>query len=376
MMEVENKKLKEEMDKELTYGKFTAFPLYYINEDNPYLGKLKVGQRVKSYKLMCKILGEDEFGGNSKIAQLKKWEHYFRYRQSGQQFFITEVFDHPAIVDDATLDKRSRKSEIQELMRSGLLSVLDCYADGDKYNIQMTYKQLFRLFGMVNELYMSSNFQAIKAASGLVGKSDKYVKKLSADVYRAVHSDFKRTITRVFESLQKQRILMFMPGYKIIATKTGELGERTNVTRIATKKEISYILGVEKRVLTEFGYGDVTELYFSNRFVEYYERIGEIIKTEMGWEKTFQVIDIVFNPENVKKEVNIIPLKYRMNEIFVTRAKKILCNKVSNQLTNQASSKWEDAEKYKKDGEDLDAFDYYDDYLVDIDKVIDALIKI
>ena len=59
---------------------------------NPDLVKhLSVGMEVKNYKLMCAILGTEEFGGASKRAQMKEGRRYFDWdRQVDGRFCIAD----------------------------------------------------------------------------------------------------------------------------------------------------------------------------------------------------------------------------------------------------------------------------------------------
>ena len=53
---------------------------------------LKEGMVVKNYKEMCVLLDEKIKGGDSKKAQLKEWERYFKYHKDGNKFVIDEIY--------------------------------------------------------------------------------------------------------------------------------------------------------------------------------------------------------------------------------------------------------------------------------------------
>lgn len=52
---------------------------------------LKVGMEFKSYKALCEFLGEPVKGGDSKKAQLKKWEEHFTWSNIGNKFVISTI---------------------------------------------------------------------------------------------------------------------------------------------------------------------------------------------------------------------------------------------------------------------------------------------
>lgn len=56
---------------------------------------IESGQRIPNYREFCKLMGEENKGGDSKKAQLKRWEYYFRWEKEGNAFLIREVYDAP-----------------------------------------------------------------------------------------------------------------------------------------------------------------------------------------------------------------------------------------------------------------------------------------
>ena len=58
------------------------------------------GQVVKNYRVLCEILGQEPKTSNSKKAQLKEWECYFKYHKEGQKIIIDEIYDTPLSIED------------------------------------------------------------------------------------------------------------------------------------------------------------------------------------------------------------------------------------------------------------------------------------
>lgn len=60
---------------------------------------LSVGQEVKSYRVMCELLGESEFVGSCydklKNIQLEDWKKYFDYERKGYKFIIKQIYSTP-----------------------------------------------------------------------------------------------------------------------------------------------------------------------------------------------------------------------------------------------------------------------------------------
>lgn len=323
----------------------------------------------KTYKEFCQVLNIPVRAGNQKIAQLKRLTQEIHYHIDGRQYIIDGVVkgNEKNIYKDIVpiIDLRHKQSEVQELMKEGLLSVLNCY-NGN--SVQLTYVQLFKIFGMVNGYYDNVNIFNLKQLSGLQDKSDGYLSLLQRDFYSNVHSEFKRILLRTFKSLQKQKILIYMSGYNIIKT--------LDTTVCANKKEISYILGVEGRVLKEFGLKDSKDLFFSQRQEAYYNRVKNIVNEEKGWITVYPIIDIVYNRAKIRSLYSISDLKQRMNAISVKRAKAVTSNKIRR--TNKKAM----IDLSKREGKNLNytevqkIFSYDKEYITDIDKIIDCLVKI
>ena len=52
---------------------------------------------------MCQLLGEDVKTSNSKKAQLKNWERFIAWNQSGYKYIITDIYDEPLPIKDRRL---------------------------------------------------------------------------------------------------------------------------------------------------------------------------------------------------------------------------------------------------------------------------------
>ena len=55
---------------------------------------------VKNYKELCILVEEEIKDGNSKKAQMKDFERYFKYHKQGNSIVIDEVFDAPLPIED------------------------------------------------------------------------------------------------------------------------------------------------------------------------------------------------------------------------------------------------------------------------------------
>jgi len=68
----------------------------FINDIKEIVNKnIHVGDVIKNYKVMCKLLNEPIVTSNSKKAQITNWKRYFNFTKDKTKFIITEVYDEP-----------------------------------------------------------------------------------------------------------------------------------------------------------------------------------------------------------------------------------------------------------------------------------------
>ena len=64
------------------------------------LENIREGMRVPNYRKLCELLEENIEAGNSKNAQIRRWEQYFAYRREKNAYIITEVYQIPQQIQD------------------------------------------------------------------------------------------------------------------------------------------------------------------------------------------------------------------------------------------------------------------------------------
>ena len=72
------------------------------------ISKLEVGMRVKNYKALCGLLGEEVKTGNAKTSQMKELDRFVKYRKEGFAFIIQEIYSEPK----EKVDKRKDPNKI------------------------------------------------------------------------------------------------------------------------------------------------------------------------------------------------------------------------------------------------------------------------
>lgn len=109
--------------------------------------KLSEGMIVKNYKQLCGLLGEKEMGGDSKPAQLKRWQRYFDYEQDGWKYIIKKIYEIPEPVMDARKLKPGTYVKFAECL---LINYLSKSADAA---VILSKMQWCRAIGLMSDDY-------------------------------------------------------------------------------------------------------------------------------------------------------------------------------------------------------------------------------
>lgn len=83
--------------------------------------KIQVGQVIKNYKELCKLLGQRvTTGGSTRNAQLKEFARYFKWEREGQKYIIIHIYNEPL----PKLDKRLKGNNLN-CLRAGIDGTYD-----------------------------------------------------------------------------------------------------------------------------------------------------------------------------------------------------------------------------------------------------------
>ena len=91
------------------------------------------GQEFNDYKALCRFLGEEPKGGNSKKAQIKRWKSHFDYQTEGYKIIITDVYDTPQKTESMKQSNNHKNMDIY------LPYIHGCLYEGFKERMSMSY---------------------------------------------------------------------------------------------------------------------------------------------------------------------------------------------------------------------------------------------
>lgn len=243
------------------------------------------GQIFKSYKELCLELEmEIKTSTNSKKAQLKDLECYCKFKKSGHKFIIEEIYDTPK----EKIDNRGSNSIYGNLIQ---LLIADLLAQTNG-QISISRSKLLLSIGIINTNYSECR--------ELVPKLSKYTdidEKFIFDFYDTSNSSFKGIVETALSSLMDKRVIMF--------NKTIKVSEKGNyIPRKATEAELEIIMDIEKNLLNDMGYKQISTIRNSKHWRTFRVKAKSQLQEKTNIDFYYTAYDITVNQTYIKDERN------------------------------------------------------------------------
>lgn len=187
--------------------------------------RIHEGDTIKNYKVMCELLEIPVLGGRGRNYQIEYLKRCFSYEREGHSYIITQVFDEVEPVEKALRSDAVYQRVIEIILLEYLRS------RRGKSCIH-TYREWFRILGMVNDRYSHDVNQTdikhveirnpvILATGSKQGKTAAEINRLAINYnYNAFFSRttgyFSSVLKRIFTSLQNNRHIIFFSKKYII----------------------------------------------------------------------------------------------------------------------------------------------------------------
>jgi hypothetical protein len=253
---------------------------------------LKLGQVIKNYKELCKILNEPEKTGNAKKAQVIDWERYFSYTKEGTKFIINKIYDKPKEKKNSHSNNNIEYIKIIELL------ILDELAQSkNKGKMFLSKNQTLKELNMINCNYSVCNRRTLK-----VNKYTNIQPDTINEFYESANSTLTRNIEKALNNLRKQALIIWSTEIKIhkINTNKSQVNDVEKIVtydeydeeytkykiipneeeREATEEEKKYILRVERETLLELGYDNKQEVVGNGDWDNFRERVNDRLLKE------------------------------------------------------------------------------------------------
>lgn len=210
-------------------------------------GKLKQGQVIKNYKELCKILDLKIEAGNSKIAQMKELERYYKFSKQGYKIIVEEVYASLKLKKDGRGNNGRHFMKYDTLMDEILINLLL----KNNGHIQQTFAGIMKMLGMFSNGYENLNksghitFTKVNKISS-PGLTLTYQQKLYNIVEKCLETALKR--------LRRQGIIKYSKEINILNTDFSHyFADATTIKTLKqTEKKIYEKMGIthQDRIIT------------------------------------------------------------------------------------------------------------------------------
>lgn len=293
---------------------------------------LTVGQRIKNYKELCKLLNEEEKTGKSRQLQLVDWNRYFRYSKSGNAYIIEEIFAEPITKIDKRKYGNTNNNKYGNIIQKLMIDFL-VTRGGTAFE---TISYFLTSFSMANYNYTVCQ-DKIPSFVAFLGIDGFY----AYEFYFLVRKNFRDIFETAIKALEKQNRIEWekiqmvcvenntdMNPIESINKDFKRLSQKHNNTsavyptkhRIASKEEIKLIEDTEKLLLLEMGFKDKQAVQFSGRAAEFRKSLRDILLDKAGIYYTYYKYSVFlkhYEDEMVLKTDEKVELIEALNNVII-----------------------------------------------------------
>lgn len=355
------------------------------------ISNLQPNHTYKNYKQLCEVLEIPVKAGNSRKAQLKEMERYFKYDKKGHSFIITHIYEIPLPENN---NKTKYITTIQKLILDKVVQF------GNNGHLFISKSELLKELQMINQNYAYAKYKQLRLAQHMNITLEEV-----EDFYTTSDDLLKRNIEAALNSLRNQSLIYWSNAMTLcfidtqVETndnnqikakkneKVNEYGEQTvtfsaakpvshRIYRKATKEEIEYILKVEREVLDKYNCDSINEAFKKGLVNTFYKEVKEILFDTANIYFYFNSYEIVANEEYIYTkydELLSLELDIEERERSLNELNQDIINKINTNAENRynkAMDSLENEETSKKI-----EFRSNQDYKTNTYKLTDTLIK-
>lgn len=306
---------------------------------------LKSGIVVKNYKEMCRILGEEICGGDSRKAQLKEWGRYFAWEKKGQKFIILDIYDEPFPKEDGRQNKNIYVQYIEVI----LMKILAKQRNNQE-PFYITTNQLWKILGMINKDYKNISLEDLndRISEYVISPFDmkKFYQRCNQRLREILFSSLIKMESRALIKYEIEIVIVY-------------LNEEVKMTyKPANDIQKEMVLKAERKALLDMGLESKQHAYAKFKETEFFNRVNAYLNEWYGWEYTFNRIKIIYNKPNILEAVQEDEMKLRSDIEEIKQQRLNLNDKVVEALYKNAQVMAENKHK-KSDHQYQEAVDRY-----------------
>ena len=350
---------------------------------------LEIGQVLKSYKHLCEVLEEPIKAGNSKKAQIKEWERYFKYHKDGNKFIIDEIYSTLLPKLDNRNDGNNKSKYINKI-ESLLLNLL---SEAQEYKgvVFLSKYLLLKQLKMIN-----GNYSFCKRRISKLSSFTKISEENIYEFYDSADSTLVRNLENALDELNDKCLIIWSKeitvceainrndsiidevSYDIYDEEIHNYTRQLSLNhRQATDTEARTILFMEKEVIEEMGFKSKKDIAINNMWRTFSRIMSEKIK-EIGVAYYYKSYKVLFNEEHISEALIDDSL---MSSLEKLNTEETLNSEITNKLkTNTANRHLKAIDKLENNCEENTDIEKYtrrseEIYLKDNYKLTDLLVN-
>jgi hypothetical protein len=360
------------------------------------LTNIKKGNIYKNYKSLCEALNEKIEAGNSKKAQIKRWEQYIKFKKEGNKYIIIEIYNSPKSKKDLRTGGNNKVTYINNVEKL----ILDLLVqDKNHGEVFLSKNKLLQTLQMVNSNYSFGKYKPVK-----LSKYTNISKDEINEFYEVSDSMLQRNLEAALRNLRNRALIFwensltigYISSYiptneenKIKAYKTEMIDEDGDLElnfevarpvkqithRKATKEEIELILRTEKKVLKSLTCNSIQDTYKKGIHDQFYKEVTNILFEKANIYLYYNSYEITYNKTDVLEEWNELE-QLRLKESEKDKTQKELNKSIVNKLNKNAKNRHKTAEeKFNKTQKDKYKLRMSSQYIINNEILTETLIN-
>lgn len=296
---------------------------------NNVQNNLELGQEVKNYGELCKILNQEPLGGKQKQLQMLNFQRYFEFQKVGHKFVITDVFAEPIEKED------KRKSGNNSIYVKYIEVILLHFLSKQKnYTCILRKSQIWLLLGMINKKYDNIPTEDLENLDYCINSF------MVNHFYQRCNQRLERILFTALNNLKNRKLLSYQEQIIIVPIKGDGF--------IASDNDIRRLDAVAHSVLESMGLISMIQVYCKFKSREFYDEVNERLSELYGWRYSFKQYKLIYTPENIIRaipESEIELQRLTLNDSIIETI-----NDGATKLLEKNENKWNTAyERAKKE---------------------------
>lgn len=344
------------------------------------------------YKELCTDLEiEPKNSTNSKKAQFKELECYFKIVKNKTNYIITEIYPSPI----EKTDERKNKIKYIDIIELLLLDLL--VQDENNGKVFLSKNKLLKSLFMINE-----NYAYCKQRIPKLSEYTNVQKQTVEEWYLSTGDMLKRNLKKALDHLENQALILWSNEITVCELipkninldinydkniSIDEYGEETTKYKIAnsvgyyhreaTEQEKKFILHTERETIQNMGFLDKQQIIQCGKWEEFKQKINDIILDELKIAYYYNSYKIICNEDHIIQKWNQM-LNLLLTEEERKKHLNMLNNSISKRLHTNIENKQKRAfkkiESSKSNNQTIKRR-IKETYIGDNDKLVDTLIN-